>query len=184
MPSLSESDRGALLELAREAVIEAVSNGHIPAEIPGGGVFAQRHGVFVTLHVKRRLRGCIGVIDAVDSLGDSVVRCAATAALHDPRFRAIRLEELPDLSIEISLLSETTPIRPESIEIGKHGLLIIRGPQRGLLLPQVAVEHHLNVEQFLAETCRKAQLNPEAWRDADAELMGFTCEVFTEQEDS
>jgi AmmeMemoRadiSam system protein A len=180
MPSLSEGERQDLLHLALRAVTEAVSRGQILADTPSGGILSQRSGVFVTLHVGKRLRGCIGVVEPEEPLGDSVVRCAASAALQDSRFPAVRPDELSDLRIEISLLSPPLPIRLEEIEIGRHGLLISRGHQRGLLLPQVAVEHHLSPEQFLAETCRKAQLPPDAWRDADANVFGFTCEVFSD----
>ena len=179
MPSLSESERQALLNLARQAVTEAVSCGQILANIPAGGFFSQQCGVFVTLHIGKRLRGCIGVVEPEEPLVDSVVRCAASAALQDPRFPAVRPDELSELQIEISLLSPPLPIRPEEIEIGRHGLLISRGRQRGLLLPQVAVEHHLSPEQFLAETCRKAQLPLDSWRDADTNISGFTCEIFS-----
>ncbi len=181
MPSLSESERLAVLHLARQAVTEAVSRGQIFADIPSDGFFAQPRGVFVSLHIGKRLRGCIGVVEPEESLAHSVVRCAASAALQDSRFPAVRPDELSDLQIEISLLSPALPIRPEEIEIGRHGLLISRGRQRGLLLPQVAVEHHFSAEQFLAETCRKAQLPPDAWSDADTNICGFTCEVFLDE---
>lgn len=180
MPSLSEGERQDLLRLALQAVTEAVSRGQVLADIPSGGIFSQRRGVFVTLHVGKRLRGCIGVVEPEEPLGDSVVSCAASAALQDSRFPALRSDELSDLQVEISLLSPPLPIRPEEIEVGRHGLLISRGRQRGLLLPQVAVEHHFSAEQFLAETCRKAQLPPDAWRDADTNICGFTCEIFSD----
>jgi len=180
MPFLSESERQALLHLARQAVTEAVSRGQILADIPTGGILSQRRGVFVSLHIGKRLRGCIGVVEPEEPLGDSVVRSAASAALQDPRFPAVRPDELSDLQIEISLLSPPLPIRPEEIEIGRHGLLISRGRQRGLLLPQVAVEHHFSAEQFLAETCRKAQLPHDVWREADTNVFGFTCEIFSD----
>jgi AmmeMemoRadiSam system protein A len=176
---MSESDRQSLLRLARQAVTEVVSRGQILAEIPVGGIFSQQLGVFVSLHVGKRLRGCIGVVEPDRSLGDSVVRCASVAALRDPRFPPMRLEELSNLQIEVSLLSPPLAIRPEQIKIGSHGLLISRGVHRGLLLPQVAVKHRLSAEQFLAETCRKAQLSPDAWRDPEASLFGFTCEIFS-----
>ena len=105
--------------------------------------------------------------------------CAAGAALHDPRFPPLRSEEFTHLHVEISLLSPLFAVRPEEIEIGKHGLLISRGRQRGVLLPQVAVRHRLNAEQFLAETCKKAQMAPDAWRDPEANLFAFTSEVFS-----
>jgi AmmeMemoRadiSam system protein A len=182
--ALSEADRRGLLRLARYALVQAVSRALLPQHIPVDGIFAKRCGAFVTLHVQRRLRGCIGVIEAEESLGDIVVRCAASAALQDPRFPPIRAEELGDLRIEISLLAQPLPIRLEEIEIGSHGLLITHGSQRGLLLPQVAVEHRLAREQFAQETCRKAQLPPDAWKDAwkdsGVQMFGFTCQVFAE----
>ncbi len=179
MPSRSEADRRALLQLARDAVVEAVSNGRLPEQIPTDGIFAERCGAFVTLHVQHRLRGCIGVVEADQPLGDSIVRCAASSALRDPRFSPMRPEDLPELQIEISLLSPPAPIRLEEVEIGRHGLLVSHGAQRGLLLPQVAVEHRLTREQFFEETCRKAQLPRDLWRDPGTQLFGFTCEVFS-----
>jgi AmmeMemoRadiSam system protein A len=180
MPSLSEADRRAALQLARTAVVEAVFHRKLPDAMPREGVFTEPRGVFVTLHLGKRLQGCIGVIEANEPLGEAVVRCAASAALEDPRFAPMKPHQLDELNVEISLLSSLQPIAPESIEIGQHGLLIRLHAQRGLLLPQVAIEHRLTREQFLEETCRKAGLPPEAWRDPEARLFGFTCEVFSE----
>ena len=180
MPSLSEADRRAALELARTAVIAAVAHCKLPDSFPRGGVFAERRGVFVTLHMRNRLQGCIGVIEAKEPLGEAIVRCSASAALEDPRFAPMKTEQLSGLRIEISLLSTMEPIAPECIEIGRHGLFVCLHAQRGLLLPQVAIEHQLTPEQFLEETCRKAGLPREAWRDPEARLFGFTCEVFSE----
>jgi AmmeMemoRadiSam system protein A len=180
MPSLSEADRRAALQLARTVVVEAVFHRKLPEVLPSEAVFAEHCGVFVTLHVGKRLQGCIGVIEANEPLGDAIVRCAASAALEDPRFAPMKPDQLGELSVEISLLSSLQPIAPESIEIGHHGLLIRLHAQRGLLLPQVAIEHRLTREQFLEETCRKAGLPPEAWRDPEARLFAFTCEVFSE----
>ncbi len=181
MPFLSEADRRSLLELARRAIAEAVCL-QKPAEgISQNGVFAEKRGVFVTLDVRGRLRGCIGVVEAFEPLGESIARCAASAALHDPRFSPVSAEEFRELQIEISLLSPPEPILPENIEIGKHGLLILQGSKRGLLLPQVAVEHKLGREQFLEETCRKAGLNAKAWQERETQILGFTSEVFWEE---
>ena len=180
MPSLSEEDRRSALELARTAVTFAVTHRKLPDSVPHEGVFAERRGVFVTLHVQRRLQGCIGVVEAHEPLGEAIVRCAASAALEDPRFSPMTNDQLGELSIEISLLSPLEPITPESIEIGRHGLLIQLHAQRGLLLPQVAVEHQFTREQFLEETCKKAGLRREAWQDPEARILGFTCDVFSE----
>jgi len=180
MPSLSEADSNALLQLARDSVISAVSSGCLPALVPQKEVFSQKCGVFVTVYVNHRLRGCIGVIEGDESLGDGVVRCAACAALQDPRFPPLRPEELDDMQIQISLLSPLAPILAGEIEIGRHGLMVALGRQRGVLLPQVATDHNLTVEEFLAETCRKAGLAPGAWRGPETQIFGFTCEAFSD----
>jgi AmmeMemoRadiSam system protein A len=180
MPSLSEAERRAALQLARTAVVEAVAHRKLPDAAPLEGFLKERRSVFVTLRVCNRLQGCIGVIEANEPLGEAIIRCAASAALEDPRFAPMKPEQLDELSIEISLLSPLESIAPESIEIGRHGLLVRLHTQRGLLLPQVAIEHRLTREQFLEETCRKAGLPRETWRDPEARLFGFTCEVFSE----
>lgn len=180
MPSLSEADRKSILELARKAVTEAVSRKRLLEEIPRTGLFAERCGVFVTLHMGGRLRGCIGVIEAKENLGESIARSAVSAALEDPRFTPMQAEELRDLEIEVSLLSTMERIQPEQIEIGRHGLLVEQGLHRGLLLPQVAVEHTLDREQFLKEVCHKAGLAGDAWKAPETQIYAFTCEIVNE----
>lgn len=180
MSSLSEAERRAALELARRTVVEAVSRRRVPDLIPREGFFAERRGVFVTLHVEGRLHGCIGLTEPSELLGEAIVRCSASAALEDPRFAPMKESQLEQLSVEISLLSPLEPIHPHAIEIGRHGILIVLHAQRGLLLPQVAIEYRLTREQFLEETCRKAGLLREAWKDPEARIFGFTCEVFSE----
>ena len=179
MQFLSETERKAILDLARQAVKEAVCQNRLLQEIPKTEVFERRCGVFVTLYVAKRLRGCIGVIEAKEPLGGSIVRCAASAALDDPRFSRMQPEDINNLDVEVSLLSPLEPIQPEKVEIGKHGLLVEQGFHRGLLLPQVAVEHHLERERFLQETCHKAGLGPDAWKNSGTRIYGFTCEVLT-----
>lgn len=181
MPFLSEADRQALLRLARDAIIRAVCHGCLPEEIPQEDIFAERRSLFVSLHIGPHLRGCIGTMEP-EALGHAVVRCAVSAAAQDPRFSPVVPQELSLLRIEISLLSPPMPIRQEQIEIGRHGLLIQSGGQRGVLLPQVAVEQAFTSLRFLEETCRKAQLPLHAWRDPETQVFGFTCEVFSEPE--
>jgi AmmeMemoRadiSam system protein A len=177
MPSLSETDRQSLLHLARLAVTKLVSRGRILAVGPDSGILSQKRGVFVSLHVGSRLRGCIGVVDPRESLAHTVVHCAIGAAMYDPRFPPLRHDELRRLQIELSLLSTPFVVRPEEIEIGVHGVLVCQGSQRGLLLPQVAIKHRLSAEQFLAEACSKAQLAIDAWRHPESNVFAFTCEV-------
>lgn len=182
MPFLSEAERKAVLDLARQAVEEVVRSDRFPAEIPKTGIFESKRGAFVTLHVAKRLRGCIGVIEAKESLGQCIVHCAASAARDDPRFSRVREAELKNLEIEVSLLSPLERIQPDEIEIGKHGLLVEQGLYRGLLLPQVAMEHQLEREQFLRETCHKAGLPVDAWKESQTQIYRFTCEVFSTDE--
>jgi AmmeMemoRadiSam system protein A len=130
--------------------------------------------------VRGHLQGCIGVTEASEPLGEAIVRCASSAAVEDPRFAPMKKDQLEHFSVEISILSPLQPIVPDAIEIGRHGLLIVLHAHRGLLLPQVAIEHRLTREQFLEEACRKAGLCREAWRDPEARIFGFTCEVLSE----
>jgi AmmeMemoRadiSam system protein A len=182
MPSLSEADRRSLLAFARAAIAESVLHQRLPCDIPSAGIFSLKRGAFVTIHSRGRLRGCIGIVEACEPLGAAIARCAAGAALHDPRFAPLQAEELSQLHVEISLLSPPEPIDPEIVEIGKHGLIVSQGGKRGLLLPQVATEHHLTREQFLEETCRKAGLPANAWKEPETCIEGFTCEVFGESQ--
>lgn len=175
-------ERRALLQLARRAIAEAVLHNHY-VETPGPmGGDSPPAGVFVTLHRRGRLRGCIGQLEGVNSLEEAVVYCGVAAAMHDPRFPPLAPEEIGELEIEISILSSPARIAPEQIELGRHGLLVTRGRMRGVLLPQVPAQLHWNAERFLEETCRKAGLEKDAWRDPATSLEAFTSEVFSEAE--
>lgn len=180
MRCLSEEARRALLRLARLAIVDAVLTERLPTEIPSGQAFAERCGVFVTLHLAGRLRGCIGILEGKEPLGEAVVHCAASAARQDPRFPPVRPDELAQIRIELSVLSPLLPIRPEEVRTGHHGLAVVAGGRRGVLLPQVAPENGFDREQFLSETCRKAGLAHDAWREPQTQIFGFTCEVFSE----
>ena len=176
----SAEDRRALLALARAAIVSVLTDSPLHPNGPDPACFSLRRGVFVTLEVHGKLHGCIGVIEPRDPLRESVVHCAQSAALHDPRFPPLREAQLPALQIEISVLSPLSPIDRNDVEIGKHGLVVATEDRRGLLLPQVATEHHLSREEFLEETCRKAGLPRDAWRDPQTEIFSFTCEIFQE----
>lgn len=111
-----------------------------------------------------------------------VAHCAKAAALEDPRFSPLSPQELVEIEIEISVLSPIEPIAPDQIESGKHGLVVTRGSIRGVLLPQVAAEFQWTAERFLEETCVKAGLERDAWKDAATQIEAFTAEVFSESE--
>ena len=178
--ALSTEERRELLALARRAIQEAVVHDRVADISLLTGSLAQRCGAFVTLHSGGRLRGCIGSTEAHRALAETIVQCAIGAALHDPRFAAVRADEIAGLEIEISVLSALQPLQPQSIEIGTHGLLVVSGAHRGVLLPRVAEERHWSAEKFLDETCRKAGLDAGAWRAAQTQILGFTVDLFSE----
>ncbi len=164
------------------AVICAVVRGTALPEPPAGPVESHA-GVFVTLHKHGRLRGCMGTLDASLPLAAAVREAAISAACHDPRFPPVKPGELSALDVEVSVLTTPTAMRSlEDLELGKHGLLVRSGGRRGLFLPQVAVEHGLDKEAFLARCCaEKAGLPPDAWRDPGTEVLLFTTTVFRER---
>jgi AmmeMemoRadiSam system protein A len=182
MPPLCSDDRRKLLALARAALTEAVLHDRVPDLPLPEGCLAEAAGAFVTLHHRGRLRGCVGVSGRTLSLGETIVQSAVSAARNDPRFTAIATHEVPEVEIEISVLSEARAIAPGAIEVGIHGLLVVRGGRRGLLLPQVAIERCWPALRFLEETCRKAGLEADAWRHPETEILAFTAEVFSERE--
>ena len=138
-----------------------------------------KRGAFVTLKKQGRLRGCIGYIKAYKPPWETVQEMAVAAAFTDPRFPSLRAEEIQQLTFEISVLSPLKRIADvNDIEVGKHGLYIIRGYNSGLLLPQVATEYKWDRETFLEETCHKAGLPPDAWKDKETEIYIFSADYF------
>jgi AmmeMemoRadiSam system protein A len=176
----SEADRHRLLEIARRAIVAHVT-GDIPptaVDVEAGDPLHRPGAAFVTIHCQKDLRGCIGHLEPNDLLPRVVASCAVAAASADPRFPPIGRDELSAIDIEISVLGPFEPIASaEDIEIGRHGLLIEKGWQRGLLLPQVATEWQWDRDTFLVQTCRKAGLPRDAWRNG-ASLWRFEAEVF------
>jgi AmmeMemoRadiSam system protein A len=182
--SLSETTRRDLLSLARSA-LEAHFRGDPPPRLGSDRAesFGQVRALFVTLRRRGNLRGCIGTLSPEGDLTRMVPRFALRAALEDPRFPPLAPEELPECEIEISVLTPPAAVEdPETIEIGRDGLIIESRGQSGLLLPQVATEWGFDRERFLAEVCRKAGLSPGAWREPGARLWAFQAEVFGERE--
>lgn len=183
---MSESSRKRLLNIAREAMTDAV-NGRPLSEDPVDDPELQGHqGAFVTLTERGQLRGCIGQFTADRPLYQVVRGMALAAALKDSRFPRVQPSELSDISIEISVLSPmrriTDPMR--EVELGKHGIYIKRGYRTGTYLPQVATEHKMSKEEFLSScTAHKAGLPPDAWKDPDTEVYVYTAEVFGESEE-
>jgi len=178
--TFSEDEQRALLKIARRALVETIVLDRLWRPEAEKGSLSEPRGAFVTLEQRGRLRGCVGQPAAQDSLARTIAHCAVAAAREDTRFRPIRAEELPELTIEISVLSSMQPIAVGQIEIGRHGLFVVRDVLRGLLLPQVAAERNWTPERFLQETCRKAGLPPNSWQLTGTQLYGFTVEAFNE----
>jgi AmmeMemoRadiSam system protein A len=177
---LTAEERSALLKAAREA-IEAGLQGGRPARGAGPGALTARRGAFVTLTRNGRLRGCIGFVFAERPLLETVREAAQAAAFQDPRFPPLRAAELPEIRLEISVLSEPRPVvNLEEIQVGRHGLIVRRGSRSGLLLPQVATEYGWDRDTFLTHACIKAGLPEGSWREPGTEIEIFGAEVFGE----
>lgn len=160
-----------LLKLARQAIEEP------DKEFKTGG---ERRGVFVTLKKNNGLRGCIGIPEPIYPVEEAIVKAARSAAFSDPRFSPVDKDELKQINIEISILSSIKECKVDEIKIGKDGLIIEYLGNSALLLPQVATEWKMSKKQFLQTLCQKAGLSPNAWKNSNAKLFKFQCEVFSE----
>ncbi len=179
MSQLSSDDWLALVEIARRAISSAILEKCIPDFPPCPAPLSERRGAFVSLYRDGILRGCVGQVENPGTLADVIARSAISAALYDSRFPPIAADEVATLDIEISVLTAPERILPEAIVAGRHGLLVVSGAERGLLLPQVATERKWSGRRLLEETCIKAGLARDAWRDPATEVFGFTAEVFS-----
>ena len=181
MFQLPEEDQQLLLGIARNAVKSHLSRSSPEFPEIRQGPALEPRGVFVSIHHGERLRGCVGNVMPDQPLHRTTARCAVAAATSDPRFVPISLVELPYVSFELSVLSIPEPVTDlDAIEVGRHGLIATNGAARGLLLPQVATQYRWNRNQFLTETCIKAGLHPNAWKEG-ATIFCFTAAVFGEE---
>jgi len=168
-----------LAALARAALAAALRGEPMPTLRDGAGVVVRR-GAFVTLRKAGALRGCIGHVHGDRAVAEVVCEMAVAAALEDPRFPPVTVEELAEITVEVSVLTPPrplTPIDPAAVAVGRHGLIVRHRGAAGLLLPQVAVEHGLDALAFLDAVCRKAGLRDGAWRHPEAEVLTFETEV-------
>lgn len=174
-----DSEKTKLKEIARASIEAAVSGKRAPEPSGITKKLKEPYGVFVTINKHENLRGCIGRIIGDQPLYLSCQQMARAAALEDPRFSPVTKEELPDLEIEISILTPLQKIdAKDDIVIGRDGLLIRKGMYSGLLLPQVASEYGWSVDEFLAQTCYKAGLSTDALKSKETEIYRFSAEVF------
>lgn len=185
---LTSEDGKVLVKLARKAIVSYLTDKKI-IEIPKNSnpQLMEYMGVFVTLNREKQLRGCIGYPEAVMPLLEAVIDAAICAATRDPRFNPVTSVELDKLDVEVSVLSKPVLIdvkNPkeyiEKIKIGQDGLIIEKGPYRGLLLPQVAIEWGWDEEELLSNTCMKAGLPSNCWQSPDIKIYKFSSQIFKE----
>jgi len=177
--SLSQEAKTTLLKVARNTLKERFNREKEPinTDLPE---LQEKNGAFVTLHKGNALRGCIGIFTGQGALHSTVASMSLSAAFDDPRFPPLTESELDRIDIEISVLSPLKRIGSvEEIEVGKHGIYLIKGYNRGVLLPQVATEYGWDRETFLSQTCVKAGLNQNCWKEG-AEIYTFTADIFHE----
>lgn len=181
---LSGEDKKRLLGVAREAIETYLIEGKLARFAPESDALLEPRPVFVTLRRRKdgKLRGCRGECHARSSIIEAVARMAVASATDDSRFPPVTLEELPEIHIEISALTPMSPIQPEDVVVGRHGLWIVQGFYSGLLLPQVPVRFGWDREQFLTNTCVKAGLPDDAWNSEGTQLYGFETETWEEEE--
>ena len=175
------------VKLARKAIETYLAEGRV-IEDRLSGVFEQKRGVFTTLTKHGELRGCIGFPYPIKRLDEAIIESAIAAATQDPRFPPVRLDEMDEIIVEVTVLTppeklNVKPIElPKYVEIGRHGLMVRRGMYSGLLLPQVAVEFGFDAEEFLSQTCMKAGLPPDCWLMEGTEVYRFEGQIFKEVE--
>jgi AmmeMemoRadiSam system protein A len=178
---LTDDEKRELLRIARATLREFLASGRMPPGSPHKESLVAPGGAFVSLHHKGGLRGCIGTFADTTPLFRTVQEMAVAAAVRDPRFEPVAPEDLAGVEIEISVLSSLSPVAdPTTIQVGRDGIHVSRGRLRGVLLPQVATEHGWDRETFLEQTCRKAGLPEDAWRQPGTLVEVFTAQVFSE----
>lgn len=177
--TLTDEEKDYLRTIARESILTGIKGGEYVMPEPVSSKMTEHFGAFVTLKKGGCLRGCIGHVIGDRPLNQTVVQMAHCAAFEDPRFPPLTELDFDQMELEISILSPFERVEDsETIEPGRHGLMIQRGFHSGLLLPQVAMEWGWDRETFLAQTCRKAGLPPNAWQSRKALLYKFEAEVF------
>jgi hypothetical protein len=185
---LNENDKIFLLNLARTAINEYIINDNIISPPKDTPIYLkEKMGAFVTLNKNNTLRGCIGYSEPFKPLVQAIIDVAIAAASSDPRFNKVKVDELDNIKLEISVLTKPKLIivdKPQEylnkIVVGKHGLIVEKGIFKGLLLPQVPIEWNWDVEEFLCQTCVKAGLMDDAWFDEDVKIYTFQAIVFKE----
>ncbi len=172
-----------LIHLSRQTLKGFVVGGGRPVdEVNDPYLETPDYGVFVSLHKREELRGCIGTCFPIRPLYETVIEMTEAAASRDHRVAPIRDSELPDIRIDISVLSPLELVSdPLFLKVGTHGLHIGRGERRGVLLPQVATQHGWDIETFLSQTCLKAGLAKNAWKWPGTKISTFQALIIEEE---
>ena len=184
MVELDKIQQESLLALARKTIAGKLN---IDTGVNTGSfsdnIFREKCGAFVTVHKSGELRGCIGYIEGVKSIPETVTEMAFSAAFRDPRFAPLSKEEYPLIDLEISVLSPIEKVNDiNEIVVGRDGLIISKGLKRGLLLPQVATEYGWDKKTFLEQTCYKAGLPKDSWKNSATLIEKFSAQVFSEKD--
>ncbi len=184
MIELTKDQQIKLLKLARKTIAAKLGLDSDPGMLSfDDDIFKEKCGAFVTIHIKGNLRGCIGYIEGIKTIPETVIEMAEASAFRDPRFSSLTSDEYKRIDIEISILSPIEKVNDvKDIVVGRDGVIITRGYNRGLLLPQVPVEQGWDRETFLTHTCYKAGLPADSWRKADVHIEKFSAQVFSENE--
>jgi AmmeMemoRadiSam system protein B/AmmeMemoRadiSam system protein A len=176
---LNEEEKKTLHHIAKTVIENKARGKAVPEFKIESPILKENRGAFVTIQKKGQLRGCIGYIEGHGPLHKTIEEMAEAAAFRDPRFSPVKEKELPELDIEISVLTPLKRIKDvNEIQVGKHGIYIVRGMWAGLLLPQVATEYGWDRLAFLEHTCQKAGLPPNAWKEKDIEIYIFSADIF------
>lgn len=179
----SKIQQQELLGLARKSIESRITKE--PLIYPNDMNYHLQRGLFVTIHKSGELRGCIGYIKGYKDLIPSIVEMAQSAAFNDPRFNPVKQDELKDITLEISILSDMIAVKDvHEIEIGRDGLFLNHPYGSGLLLPQVPVEWKWDLPTYLQQICYKAGLPAGSWKDDKAELYRFTAFIFSEGQEN
>jgi AmmeMemoRadiSam system protein B/AmmeMemoRadiSam system protein A len=176
---LNEEEKKTLHQIAKTVIENKARGKTVPDFKIESPVLKENRGAFVTIHKRGQLRGCIGYIEGRGPLHKTIEEMAEAAAFRDPRFTPVKEKELPELELEISVLTPLKKIKDvDEVQVGKHGIYIKKGWYAGLLLPQVATEYGWDRQAFLEHTCQKAGLPSNAWKEKDTEIYIFSADIF------
>lgn len=185
--NITDEDGTVLVQSARKIVTEFLNGKKYQLDEPTKKRFSFDSGIFVTLNAFGELRGCIG-FPLPQKLSDALPDASIAAATQDPRFSPVSAEELDNITFEVTILTPPVQIRtddplrlPNMIKVGKNGLIVKQGARSGLLLPQVPVEYGWSEKEFLDNTCHKAGLPQDCWKDKKTQVFSFEGIIFKEE---